>query len=181
MLGLGFLFSAQRCLAAVKSVGTDEKPPPGIVRVFVLWLIVFVAGVVSAAITNSQLLDQGRRSVAVQKEIKTLYADFQANSDDMPCSAHKRLYTHVKQYDQDFLLHGRFAGLVDGGLSSSRAEFLLDPWNSPYWIRDSCGPDGSNRLAFVYSLGPNRRRDSTRTEIHGDDVGAYIFGGRPTR
>ncbi len=139
------------------------------------------AGIVSAAITNSQWLDHGQRSVAVQKEIEALYADFQANSDDLPCAVHKRLYTYVEQADQDFLLDGRFADLVDGGLPRKRAEFLLDPWNSPYWIRDSCGSDASNRFAFVYSLGPNRRRDSTRAEIRGDDIGAYIFGGRPTR
>ncbi len=181
MLGLGFLFSAQRCLAAVTSSGADEKPPPGTTRVVGLWLIVFVAGIVSAAITNSQWLDHGQRSVAVQKEIAALSADFQANSNDLQCNAHKRLYTYVEQRDQVFLLDGHFAGLVDGGLSRKRAEFFLDPWNSPYWIRDSCGSDASNRSAFVYSLGPNRRRDSTRAEIRSDDVGAYIFGGRPTR
>ena len=139
------------------------------------------AGVVSAAITNSQWLDHGQQFVAVQKELEALSADFQANTDDLQCNVHKRLYTYVEQRDQVFQLDGRFAGLADGGLSRKHAEFFLDPWNSPYWIRDSCGSELSDRLAFVYSLGPNRRRDSTQTEIRGDDIGAYVFGGSLTR
>ena len=57
----------------------------------------------------------------------------------------------------------------------SRAGYLLDPWNSPYWIRHKCPQGGGRRRAvFVYSFGPNRRRDSTAWEIRGDDLGVTI-------
>ena len=50
--------------------------------------------------------------------------------------------------------------------------YFLDPWNAPYWVRDHCGED--RRRAWLYSTGPNRRRDSTRTEILGDDLAVRL-------
>ena len=69
---------------------------------------------------------------------------------------------------------GRFVALTDRGLPEERAAYFLDPWNSPYWIRDRCERREERRSVFVYSFGPNRVRDSTRFEIREDDVGAYL-------
>ena len=60
------------------------------------------------------------------------------------------------------------------GLPEQRAEFLIDPWNHPYWIRSRCAKRGFKRRVFVYSFGPNRKRDSTQWELLEDDVGAYV-------
>jgi len=92
------------------------------------------------------------------------------------CGLHKRVYTFVnkKKYARP-LTEGSFTGLVDRGLPETRAEFFLDPWNSPYWIRDRCDAETGRRVVFVYSFGPNRSRDSSRWEILGDDIGAYAL------
>ena len=90
------------------------------------------------------------------------------------CNLSKRLYSFVEQYDAGYLMRGRFAALVRQGLPEQRAEFLIDPWNYPYWIRSRCTKDRSKRRVFVYSFGPNRRRDSTRWELLKDDVGLYL-------
>ena len=90
------------------------------------------------------------------------------------CGLHKRLYTFKEQYDQDYLLEGAYSRLQAQGLPEARAEYFLDPWNSPYWLRSRCSKDRSRIAIFVYSFGPNRRRDSNRWEIVDDDIGAYI-------
>jgi hypothetical protein len=103
-----------------------------------------------------------------------------AEAEDRPaltkCGLHKRVYTFVekKKYARP-LTKGSFTRLVDRGLPEARAEFFLDPWNSPYWIRDRCDKENGRRVVFVYSFGPNRSRDSTRWEILGDDVGEYAL------
>ena len=101
---------------------------------------------------------------------------FAEEGADLPvrCNLSKRLYSFVEQYDAGYLMRGRFAALVQRGLPEQRAEFLLDPWNYPYWIRSRCAKDRSKRRVFVYSFGPNRRRDSTRWELLEDDVGLYL-------
>ena len=59
-------------------------------------------------------------------------------------------------------------------LPPSESTISWDPWNSPYWIRDKCSKDRSRRSVFVYSFGPNRRRDSSHWEVAGDDIGTYV-------
>ena len=60
--------------------------------------------------------------------------------------------------------------LVD--LPEERADYFLDPWNSPYWIRHRCS--SKRQRITIYSFGPNRRRDSDSRELRGDDIGAVI-------
>jgi hypothetical protein len=91
------------------------------------------------------------------------------------CGVHKRVYSFVEKYDTDYLYEGVFAALTAQGLPQDRADFFLDPWNSPYWIRDECDRRAGRRVIFVYSFGPNRARDSTDWAIGGDDIGATIF------
>ena len=78
----------------------------------------------------------------------------------------------MRRYEQRYLLNGAFPGLQEAGLPAERAAFLLDPWNYAYWVRDICR-DGV-RTSFIYSFGPNRRRDSSAVEIRGDDIGVYV-------
>ena len=59
------------------------------------------------------------------------------------------------------------------GLPEERARFFLDPWNYPYWVQ--CTRDGDRRFNYVYSFGPNRRRESTEWEVLGDDIGAVFL------
>ena len=91
------------------------------------------------------------------------------------CGIHKRVYTLVQKKDYARPLRNMsFVGLAERGLPEARAEFFLDPWNSPYWIRDRCDKKTGRRVVFVYSFGPNRMRDSSHWEILGDDIGHYV-------
>jgi hypothetical protein len=90
------------------------------------------------------------------------------------CGIHKRMHSFVEKYRLAGLRGASFSTLAQRGAASERIEYFLDPWNSPYWIRDHCSADGSRRSAFVYSFGPNRRRDSSTWTIAGDDLGVYL-------
>ena len=71
--------------------------------------------------------------------------------------------------------------MIEQGLPEERAEFFLDPWNSPYWVGLEINDDVTYGLLMVYSFGPNRIRDSTDWDVLGDDVGAIVaeIGDRP--
>lgn len=105
-------------------------------------------------------------------EIRALKADFEHARVRARCGIHKRVYTFRVEYGQSYLDQGAFANLQTGGLDDKRARFFLDPWNMPYWVRHRC--NAGREAFFVYSFGPNRRRDSTRWEVVEDDIGAYI-------
>lgn len=47
------------------------------------------------------------------------------------CNLHKRLYTFVEEYGQTNPCKGSYSNLQSQGLPKERAEFYLDPWNSP--------------------------------------------------
>ncbi len=113
------------------------------------------------------------RTAAAEAETQALAADFSGPRVATRCGIHKRLYTFMREYNQPYLVEGAFAERVRTGGDASRADYLLDPWNSPYWIRHKC--TGGRAVAFVYSFGPNRRRDSSQWEIGGDDVGTYLL------
>ena len=129
-------------------------------------------GSATAAVSRSRSSADPENLKAAEIEIAALQRDFSSGRVRTRCGIHKRVYTFKERYGQKYLLQGEFAGLVARGLPAERADFLLDPWNSPYWIRHRC--EQRRRRVFVYSFGPNRRRDSTRWEILDDDVGAYI-------
>ena len=78
----------------------------------------------------------------------------------------------VTRNDVPQLLEGQFAALKLQGLPEERADYFLDPWNSPYWIRHRCSSE--RQRIVVYSFGPNRRRDSGPWEPGGDDIGSVI-------
>jgi len=159
MLGLGMLFALL---------------PPKLRPMLLAWLIAMVLGLVSGAVTRLQRDEHPATMAAAEAEIEAIKRDFESGRAISNCNLHKRLYSFVVKYEQHGLQNGEFASLSSQGLPEERAEFLLDPWNSPYWIRDRCDRKTQKRVLYVYSFGPNRRRDSTETEIRGDDVGTYI-------
>ena len=159
MLGLGMLFAL-----------LPSKLGPMLAG----WAVVMVLGIASGAATRMQRDEHPATMAAAQAEVEAIRRDFESGRVRSRCSLHKRLYSFVVKYEQYGLQSGEFAGLVSQGMPEERAEFLLDPWNSPYWIRHRCNRKTGTRSYFIYSFGPNRRRDSTETEILGDDVGVFI-------
>ena len=113
---------------------------------------------------------------AAEAELRALAADYNHERVRTRCGVHKRVYTFRVEWGQSYLSEGRFANLTAEGLDPTRARYFLDPWGLPYWIRHEC--TRGREVSFVYSFGPNRRRDSTPWEIRGDDVGAMITGDR---
>jgi len=131
-------------------------------------------GLLSAAVTRAERDAHPANMQAVQTEVEAISRDFESGLARSSCNLHKRLYTFVEEYGQTKLYRGSYSGLQSQGLPRERVEFFLDPWNSAYWIRDRCDRQSDTRILFVYSFGPNRRRDSSRTEILGDDIGSHF-------
>ena len=172
VLGFAFLFVGLAHWDEFRPVGAR---PPGWLQPLALAaaaLLVNGLGIASAAVSRSQLSAEPEILAAAERELDALRSDFASGRVRARCNTHKRLYSFKEKYGQDYLLEGEFAGLTERGLPVSRAEFLLDQWNHPYWIRDGCV--GGKRVTILYSFGPNRRRESDHGEIRGDDVGVYI-------
>ncbi len=182
IMGAGFLFVA---LASVAQFSGHETE--GRVRYRSMSVLISAALVAGLALATVAMARYGRAHdphvlKLAEVEIDALRRDFiameQRSDEPFPDkkNLHKRIYSYESKYGNDYLFEGEFSGLVSRGLPQERADFFLDPWNSPYWIRLRWDSKKRTRFtAIVYSFGPNRRRDSTRTEILGDDVGTFIF------
>jgi hypothetical protein len=179
VLGIGFLFAALAAAAAFAGPAPSRRS----VRAAALAgaaAAVAVLGFAQAALSRQQRSASPENVEAARVEVEALRRDFVTaatlhRDGGSTCGTHQRLYGYLHDRDADWLTSGSFVRLVERGLPEERADFLLDPWNSPYWIRDRCDDATGRRVAFVYSLGPNRRRDSSPWEIRGDDVGTVIL------
>ncbi len=174
MLGLGFLFAAIEGLLRQGPADAWPRSRSALALGLAPWAAALALGFATAE-ASRWLWKAGPEVVAgVRAETAALADDFR-DRVGRRCGIHKRVYTFVEQYEQRGLLEGRFAALQAQGLPPERAEFFLDPWNSPYWIRYKCEKRPPVERGFVYSFGPNRRRDSTDWEILGDDVGTVFL------
>ena len=173
MAGCGFLFAGYLHSLAL-------RPPlqlsggPWLHAAAPLMLTLALAGATTIAWRHERRVDP-RLAEAATVEVEALRMDFSSGHLALDCGLHRRLFTYMEEDRQPYLRQGRFASLTTQGLPEARARFLLDPWNSPYWIRHRCDRKTGREVAFVYSFGPNRLRDSTRWELLGDDVGAYLL------
>ena len=146
----------------------------------VVWLLTSLLGVVSARLGWLLSAHDPERIAFARIELDALGRDIAAARTRTRCGLHKRVYSMVEAYQQQHLFSGEFSALESMGLPEQRAQYFLDPWNSPYWIQHVCSKDHRQRAIFVYSFGPNRMRDSTDWEILEDDLGAWISRPRPT-
>ena len=177
MLGLAFLFAlvqTSRVGSEDRNVGSEDRGRRNRwswLDPLKAWLVVVVLGVVTASTSHALTRGHPAKIEAAKIEVEALLRDFHS-LPEIKCSSHKRIYSYVQKYDGANLEEGKFANLVARGLPEERASFFLDPWNSPYWIRHRCSEERETTTLFLYSFGPNRKRDSTRTEILGDDIAA---------
>lgn len=170
MLGFAFLFAA---LEINERFGAAPPPRASMIRVATAFILAMGLGLGTAMASRSIWTGRPEVLAAARTETEALKNDFLRRARTR-CGVHKRVYSFVEKYDQDKLYDGQFASLTAQGLPEERAEFFLDPWNSPYWIRHKCSKSRGAVRKFVYSFGPNRRRDSSSWEIRGDDVGVMI-------
>jgi len=163
-MGLGFTF-----IAALTAAGNKPRR--------VLWALSGVIILTALAVSVQRFVrgSDAERSDVARTEIGLLVNDFAGPKLHTACGIHKRLYTFMREYNQPFLIRGEFAAKLRDSGAHARANYLLDPWNAPYWVRHQCS--SAQTVAFVYSFGPNGRRDSTEWELQDDDIGGYY----PTR
>ena len=179
MLGLAFLFAA--LVAADTFSGGAGTRARRLGRLAAGVGVVVVLGVAAAAYSRAQRGASEEILAAVAAETEALKADFLAMArrnrgrSVTKCGLHKRVYSFVEKYDTDYLYEGDFAALTQQGMAEERAGVFLDPWNYAYWIRDECSRREGRRIIFVYSFGPNQKRDSSEWELGGDDIGTIIF------
>jgi hypothetical protein len=164
-MGLGFALAA--------TLSTQETVSASALRrVLLITLAIVVLALGTVAFSRLLQGNETERVEMAQDEIALLVQDFESSKLRTRCGIHKRLYTFMREYNQPYLASGEFAQRLRDNAAHSRADYLLDPWNSPYWVRHRCA-DG-NAGAFVYSFGPNQRRDSTEFRLVDDDIGGYL-------
>ncbi len=176
MLGVSFLFAALSVVAHGQN-GQQLPPARPVARYAIAWLIVLGVGIESATATRFQRAGDPQNLAAARLELETLRRDFLTDEMEFRCGPHRRLFTYADRYELWYLRDGEFSRLTAQGLPEQRADFMLDPWNYAYWIRDNCATDDRERMTYIYSFGPNRRRDSTKWEIGGDDLVVFVRGG----
>ena len=176
MLGLSFLFSA--LVMPISHVGKYQSGATDVTKSIkattVAFFLVIALGLITGTVSRAARDAHPENRQAAKIEVEAISRDFENGFAATRCNLHKRLYTFVIEYEQTDLLTGSYSQLQSQGLPAERAEFFLDPWNSPYWIRDRCDRQSNKRVTFVYSFGPDRKRNSTPTEILGDDIGHII-------
>ncbi len=176
LLGMGFLLAllpAARTQRSRRNLSGQLLPP------LATWGMVVVLGSCSPSLTRLLQSANPELVATARVEIESLSQDFATMSQvgrarPTRCGTNKRVYTWLVQFNQNYLHKGAFSRLRSQGLPDARADFFLDPWNSPYWIRHDCSRSSGGEVVMVYSFGPNRRRESTEWEVRGDDVAASI-------
>ncbi len=186
MLGLGFLFALLDNAALLQ----DSPSPrwwtrqPAIIGA--AWALTLVLGVGVASLSEIFAGSDPAMIGTTETETKVLKKDFlelsgRPGRSITRCGLHKRVYSYVEKYEKVAygLYGGRFASLTEKGLDVERARYFLDPWNNPYWVRHKCKRKDGIVRNFVYSFGPNHKRDSSHWEIRGDDIGVMILSQGP--
>lgn len=176
LLGMGFLLAV---LPVARGQGRQRSVRRRFLPSAAMCLLVMALGVLNAAVSRFQKSVDPEIVATAKLELEALRQDFMTMSRQgrvrpTKCGLHKRVYSYVVKYRRDYLLKGAFSSLRLQGLPDERADFFIDPWNSPYWIKHECSGRTGRRLVGVYSFGPNRRRDSTDWEVLGDDLSAPI-------
>lgn len=170
-MALAFVFAA---IAATEGAEDPQAEPAGWpVIVGALSLVVMMA-FGSALFSRGQLAADPVVAEVTATEIQALKRDLRSlvTTDDLPCGKHERLNLMAKLSTRDRLAVGRFNHLTRKGLPEERAEFFIDPWSTAYWVRTSCNEKRDK--VFVYSFGPNHRRDSSKWKLGGDDIGVIF-------
>lgn len=167
-LGVGFLIAAAGECHRWRSSASRWSSGP--IAAFAAIAGTLALGVATAQGSRALASDDPARRAAAERETEALREAFASGLVAGQCDVHKRLYTFVEEYDRVGLRSSEFAGLAE----SKRADYFLDPWNMPYWIRHGCSEDDGRSMLVVYSFGPDRRRNTVGFEIEGDDVGARV-------
>ncbi len=128
-MAFGFAYAALFECASASSVTR---------KTLTVFAIIWVLAALTVAVVRYAHAADPERLAMTRQEVDALRTDFASGRVHTRCGIHKRLYTFVNEYQQAYLLRGEFSRLLESGGNSVRAEYLLDPWNSAYWIRHKC-------------------------------------------
>ena len=160
--GIGFLFAALACL--VKPAGRS---------LLLLGSLPLLIGAVTPLLLVAKA--DPRRVEIATLESRALALDFKNRRLRSRCGVHKRIYTFIQEYGAGNLARGAWGQLEPAeDADALRRKYFLDPWNQPYWIWHVCKGDQPTAV-FVYSFGPDRRRNASRDGVAPDDIGAYAY------
>ena len=176
LLGMGFLLAL---LPAARTRGSRRSLPGQLLPPLAAWGMVVVLGSFSPGLTRLLKPVNPELVATARVELEALSQDFVTmfhlgRARPTACGLSKRVYNYLVQFNQNYLHQGAYSRLLSQRLPAVRANFLIDPWNSPYWIQHHCSPRNGRKLVMVYSFGPNRKRESTEWEVRGDDVAVSI-------
>lgn len=171
-MGLAFMFSG---LAALHARDGSEA---GGLRQWTAMAsglsFVLVLGFGSAIWSRARLSSDPVVAQVAATEVHALASDVERlmRRSKRLCNRHERLTHFAERGGAERLRDGKFASMVGRGLPEERAEFFLDPWSTAYWIRTTCNEKRDK--VYLYSFGPNRRRDSSKWKASGDDIGVLF-------
>lgn len=176
-MALAFVFAA---IAATDDIVDESVDPPmafgpiPLPTVVGTLSLVFVLAFGSAFWSRARLSADPVVAQVTATEIEAIKRDLRkmAKNGELVCGKHERLNFISKISKGDRLENGRFRSLTNKGLPEERAEFFIDPWSTAYWVRTTCNEKRDK--VFVYSFGPNRRRDSKKWKRRGDDIGVIF-------
>jgi hypothetical protein len=176
-VALAFLFAAFSAADQLVDEPTERPEPIGPMPWPVIMgslSLVITLGFGSALWSRVQLSADPVVAEVAATEVRTIEADIRKLVKDgtLSCAKHERLNLMAKLSQSDGLTKGRFRSLTRRGLPEERAEFFIDPWSTAYWVRTSC--NDTRDKVFIYSFGPNRRRDSSKWKLGGDDIGVIF-------
>ena len=195
---LGFLFAIDASERVLKHGEGRALARPGVV----------VVGLFAAVVGGGLLLPPTLDRVvyrATPNELEMVEAELSALATDLASpqslngvyfkmlnTIHKRIYTARRENYARLPSDGAFYTIATEGSAAEsnerrtrRREYLIDPWGSAYWLAYNKERKGM----VVYSLGPNRRRDThlgsfardalEASTMDGDDIGVWLdFGDR---
>lgn len=176
-VALAFLFAAFAAADQIvhEPAGRAEttEPMPWPVIITSLSLIITL-GFGSALWSRVVLSSDPVVAEVAATETRTIERDLRKLVSDgtLPCAKHERLHKLARLSKSGRLTKGQFRSLTRRGLPEERAEFFIDPWSTAYWVRSSC--NDTRDKVFIYSFGPNRRRDSSKWKLGGDDIGVLF-------
>ncbi len=170
-MALAFLFAS---IASLRALGDESLETSTWTFCVAALSLVVVLGFGGAIWSRGQLAADPVVVEVARTEIQELEPDLRALIEEERdlCGRHDRLSSISKLFESDTLNDGRFRRLTQQGLPTERAEFFVDPWSTAYWVRTSC--NDTRDKVFIYSFGPNRRRDSSRWKLSGDDIGVVF-------
>lgn len=153
---------------------------PSMLRLWSIVAATLLAAVALNFISARRAVDDPQSVACARTEVEGVLlgatADTAARDQLLDGVMHKRLWTAAQDGYLELADMRSFqeAGCVGpaGRNSQARRRYAVDPWGTAYWIKTVRTGDDDKRV-FVYSFGPNRRRDGDAGETgpsRGDDI-----------